>query len=1002
MAYFRIASWWTNSLLVSLTVNGYYPSLMNAAPSATLASEKPVFTMPANADQGALLLPNIKDPKSVNAQYECPGYLASDVTETTYGFTATLSLAGKGCNVYGTDVDKLNLTVEYQSKDRLNVNIVPAHISSSNRSHYILPDHVVPKPKPGGPSYAHTGEGDLNFSWSNEPSFSFKVARRKTGDVLFDTRGTVLVFENQFVEFVSWLPRDYNLYGLGERIHGMRLGNNFTATIYAADVGDPIDSNLYGSHPFYLDTRYFEVQKDDKLVPVTNNEHDPSRTYVSYSHGVFLRNAHGHEVLLQPDSLTWRVLGGSIDLYFYSGPSQSEVTKQFQLSTIGLPPLQQYYTFGFHQCRWGYKSWMELEDVVSNFEKFEIPLETIGEKLSDIDFMKGYRDFEFHPDNYPIPEGQKFVSMLHQKGLHWIPIVDAAIYIPNPENPADAYNTFERGNASGVFLRNPDGSVYIGAVWPGYTVFPDFSAAGSQEWWSTELREFFNKVPYDGIWIDMNEVSSFCVGSCGSGNFSLNPVHPPFQLPGEPGNVIYDYPEGFNITNATEAASASSAALEQQASKTKGSSATTTTTRPDYLRTTPTPGVRNVNHPPYVINHVQGDLAVHAVSPNATHADGTLEYDTHNLYGHRLLNATYRGLLEVFPNKRPFIIGRSTFSGSGKWAGHWGGDNQSRWAYMFFSIPQALSFSLFGIPMFGVDTCGFNGNSDEELCNRWMQLSAFFPFYRNHNILSTISQEPYVWSSVIEATKSAMAIRYALLPYIYTLFHQAHTTGSTVMRALAWEFPNDPSLASADRQFLLGPSFMVIPVLEPQATTVNGVFPGVADGEMWYDWYTQTPFKAITGRNTTIDAPLGHIPLYIRGGSVLPMQEPALTTRAARNSPWSLLVALDSKSRAQGHIYIDDGESVNPNSTLSVHLIVKGNSLHAVSNGSFEDTNCLDNITILGATLGSSACGVTFNGHKLPCKFLEYNETSRVLAVTKLKDFMNGKYAWSEDWVLKW
>ena len=148
----------------------------------------------------------------------------------------------------------------------------------------------------------------------------------------------------------------------------------------------------------------------------------------------------------------------------------------------------------------------------------------------------------------------------------------------------------------------------------------------------------------------------------------------------------------------------------------------TETTTPSYLRTTPTPGVRDLNHPPYVINNVQGDLAVHAVSPNATHADGTVEYDVHNLFGHQILNATYQALLNIFPTKRPFIIGRSTFAGSGKYAGHWGGDNTSLWAYMFFSIPQALSFSIFGIPMFGVDTCGFAGNTDEELCNRWMQL----------------------------------------------------------------------------------------------------------------------------------------------------------------------------------------------------------------------------------------------------------------------------------------
>ena len=95
----------------------------------------------------------------------------------------------------------------------------------------------------------------------------------------------------------------------------------------------------------------------------------------------------------------------------------------------------------------------------------------------------------------------------------------------------------------------------------------------------------------------------------------------------------------------------------------------------------------------------------------------------HNLFGHQILNATYNALLKAIPGLRPFIIGRSTFAGSGKYAGHWGGDNTSLFAYMFFSIPQALSFSLFGIPMFGADTCGFNGNSDEELCSRWMQLS---------------------------------------------------------------------------------------------------------------------------------------------------------------------------------------------------------------------------------------------------------------------------------------
>jgi alpha-glucosidase len=322
-----------------------------------------------------------------------------------------------------------------------------------------------------------------------------------------------------------------------------------------------------------------------------------------------------------------------------------------------------------------------------------------------------------------------------------------------------------------------------------------------------------------------------------------------------------------------------------------------------------------------VIKHIQGDLAVHAVSPNATHHGDTEEYDFHNIYGHQILNATYQALLSVFPGKRPFVIGRSTFAGSGKWAGHWGGDNVSRWSLMYFSIPQALSFSIFGIPMFGVDTCGFSGNTDMELCSRWMQLSAFFPFYRNHNVLGTIPQEPYRWAAVAEASRIAMRIRYSLLPYMYTAFWRAHTKGEAVMRALAWEFPSEPWLADADRQFLLGEAVLVTPCLVQGATTVDGVFPGVGSGTIWYDWYTHAPVEGVSaGQNVTIEAPLGHIPVYLRGGYIVPTQEPALTTRDSRKNPWGIIVALDGNGEAAGELYMDDGESLAPEETLQVKV----------------------------------------------------------------------------------
>ena len=539
-------------------------------------------------------------------------------------------------------------------------------------------------------------------------------------------------------------------------------------------------------------------------------------------------------------------------------------------------------------------------------------------------------------------------------------------------------------------MTNPDGSQYIGEVWPGYTVFPDWLSPNAGQWWIDEMVTWHDKVSFDGAWIDMSEVSSFCVGSCGSKNITMNPVLPGFPL----GAPVYGYPEGFNKTNATEYA-ADSAASSSAAAKSISSSSTSTS----YLRTTPTPGVRDINHPPYVINNIQGDLAVHAVSPNATHADGTQEYDVHNLFGHQILNATYQALLRAIPGKRPFVIGRSTFLGSGMFSGHWGGDNASLWAYMFFSIPQALQFSLFGMPMFGVDTCGFNGNTDEELCNRWMQLSSFFPFYRNHNTIAAVAQEAYRWSSVIDASKTAMNIRYRLLPYMYTLFYLAHTTGSTVMRALAWEFPDDPSLAAADRQFFLGPAILVTPVLEQGATSVDGVFPGAGKGAVYYDWYTQSRVNASAGQNMTIPAPLGHIPVYIRGGHVLPTQEPALVTRDARKNPWGLLVALGTEGTASGSLYIDDGESLVQNATLYVDFTASANALYTSARGAYVDTNPLANVTVMGVQQGVK--NVTLNGVSVPSSCVAYDGARGVLSVVGLKN-ATAAGAWAKDWVMRW
>lgn len=264
-------------------------------------------------------------------------------------------------------------------------------------------------------------------------------------------------------------------------------------------------------------------------------------------------------------------------------------------------------------------------------------------------------------------------------------------------------------------------------------------------------------------------------------------------------------------------------------------------------------------------------------------------------------------------------------------------------------------------------------------------------------MLSANSQEPFRWSSVAEASKTAMHIRYSLLPYIYTLFYNAHNSGSTVMRALAWEFPNDPQLAGVDTQFLLGPSLLITPVLEPQVTTVNGVFPGIKEGEVWYDWYTATKVNAQAGVNTTIYAPLGHIPVFVRGGSVLPTQEPGYTTTESRKNPWGLIVALGADGDAEGELYVDDGESLTPVESLFISFKAGDGALEASVNGTYEDGNAMGNVTVMGV---KEVGDVTLNGEGVGEGNVVFDEEKGILKV-KLNDVTCGG-AWKGSWTLSW
>lgn len=281
-------------------------------------------------------------------------------------------------------------------------------------------------------------------------------------------------------------------------------------------------------------------------------------------------------------------------------------------------------------------------------------------------------------------------------------------------------------------------------------------------------------------------------------------------------------------------------------------------------------------------------------------------YDVHNLYGWSQTLATLPAV-RALENKRSLIITRSTFPSSGKYAGHWFGDNASKWSHLKLNLIGLLEFNLFSIPYSGGDICGFEGNSTEELCQRWMQLGAFNPFFRNHNGIRFADQDPGSFSSdAVDSNRRVVETRYTLLPYLYTLFHRVHISGGTVVRSMAHQFPDDPEAWPIDEQFLWGSDLLIAPVIYENHTTKLVYLPS---SERWFNYYTGEEQQRCG--NVNVSAALDDLPLFIRGGGILPRQQSAMNTFKGRRTPLNLLLALNGQGQAKGNLFWDDGDSID-------------------------------------------------------------------------------------------
>lgn len=277
--------------------------------------------------------------------------------------------------------------------------------------------------------------------------------------------------------------------------------------------------------------------------------------------------------------------------------------------------------------------------------------------------------------------------------------------------------------------------------------------------------------------------------------------------------------------------------------------------------------------------------------------------EVHNIYGLLQTRATREALEAIQPEKRSFVLTRAAFAGSQRYSALWTGDNSSLWEHMECSIPMILNLGLSGYSFVGADVGGFRGDCNGEMLARWTQLGAFIPFFRNHSEIGSARQEPWVFSAeVLEIVRKYICLRYQFLTYFYNLMKESANSGVPVARPLLYHYQDDLNTYHINDQFLLGEGLMVCPVVRPGIKNRMVYLP---DGD-WYDYWTGE--KLSGGRYVIAEAPLDKLPLYVKAGTILPLNDSGLNKKT--DEPIRKLTA-HCYSGTDGYcrLYFDDGFS---------------------------------------------------------------------------------------------
>lgn len=270
------------------------------------------------------------------------------------------------------------------------------------------------------------------------------------------------------------------------------------------------------------------------------------------------------------------------------------------------------------------------------------------------------------------------------------------------------------------------------------------------------------------------------------------------------------------------------------------------------------------------------DLETKSMPLDVTHYNGYLELDAHNYFGTQEVRLTHEWFKEM--GKRTFIIERSSFAGSGKFASVWLGDNFSHEKYMGYSVSGIMQMNMFGIPFAGSDICGFIDDTNAKLCAKWHLVGAFYPFSRNHNNWGQIPQEPYVdmFSETYDLSltyrdlmRNSIMLKYSLVRYYYTYLFLISTQGiGTLYKPLFFEFPDDVNAyQEITKNIMLGPALKLS--INPESLEDNSTIYYFPAG-VWCDIIKLDRCMNSTGQSKSMTNKLYDFGLHLRQGYIVP------------------------------------------------------------------------------------------------------------------------------------